>query len=77
MKTEKEEATFEKNFDNLSENIEELEDGDLPLKETIEKFEESLKLSKLCQDELNLAQKRVEQIIEKDGKITTKPFKAE
>ena len=66
--------SFEENLEKLKESVKSLEDGELPLKETLEKFEEGLKLSKLCSGELASAQKKIEKIIEKDGKPTSEPF---
>ena len=66
--------SFEENLEELKDSVESLEEGEFPLKETLEKFEEGLKLSKLCNEELETAQKKIEKIIEKDGKPTTEPF---
>lgn len=68
--------SFEENLEKLKESVKSLEDGELPLKETLEKFEEGLKLSKLCSAELESAQKKIEKIIEKDGKPTSEPFES-
>lgn len=69
--------SFEENLKKLGESVKSLEAGELPLKETLEKFEEGIKLSKLCTKELEIAQQRVEKIIEKDGKIVSEPFERE
>jgi len=66
--------SFEENLEELKESVKSLEEGDLPLKETLEKFEEGLKVSKLCSEELDTAQKKIEKIIEKDGKPVSEPF---
>jgi len=66
--------SFEENLEQLNESVKSLEEGELPLKETLEKFEDGLKLSKLCSEELETAQKKIEKIIEKNGKPTTEPF---
>ncbi len=66
--------SFEENLEKLKESVKSLEKGDLPLKETLEKFEEGLKVSKLCSEELDTAQKKIEKIIEKDGKLISEPF---
>lgn len=66
--------SFEENLEQLKESVKSLEEGELPLKETLEKFEDGLKLSKLCSEELEVSQKKIEKIIEKDGKPTTEPF---
>jgi len=67
--------SFEENLEELKESVKSLEEGDLPLEETVEKFEEGLKVSKLCSEELEIAQKKIEKIIEKDGKPVSEPFK--
>ncbi len=69
--------SFEENLEQLKKSVKCMEEGELPLKETLEKFEEGLKLSKLCSEELETAQKKIEKIIEKNGKITTEPFEDE
>ena len=69
-----ERKSFEENLEKLKESVNSLEKGDLPLKETLEKFEEGLRVSKLCSGELDIAQKKIETIIEKDGKIVSEPF---
>ena len=74
---ENEKKSFEENLKKLEESVKFLEEGELPLKETIEKFEEGTKVSKLCSDELETTQQKIENIIEKDGKIISKPFKIE
>ena len=68
--------SFEENLEKLKESVKSLEEGDLPLKETLEKFEEGLEVSKLCSKELDTAQKKIEKIIEKDGKIISEPFES-
>ena len=66
--------SFEENLEKLKKSVDSLEEEELPLKETLEKFEEGLKLSKLCNEELEVAQKKIEKIIEKDGKPTSESF---
>lgn len=70
----KDEKSFEENLDKLKESVKSLEQGELPLKETLEKFEEGLELSRLCNEELEMAQNKIEKIIEMDGKPTVEPF---
>ncbi|MCK4521938.1 MAG: exodeoxyribonuclease VII small subunit [Nanoarchaeota archaeon] len=71
---ENENEPFEKNLKKIEETVGSLEGGDLPLKETLEKFEEGIKLSKLCTEELEKAQQKIEKITEKDGKVISEPF---
>ena len=70
----KNKKTYEENLDKLKESVKSLEDGELPLKETLEKFEEGLKLSNLCNEELEIAQRKIEKIIEINGKPKAEPF---
>ena len=53
------EPSFEKALDNLEKIVEQLEQGDLSLEETLKKFEEGVKLSRLCEKKLAAAQKKV------------------
>lgn len=66
--------SFEENLNELGESVKSIERGELPLKETIEKFEEGLKLSKLCVEELENAKQRIEKLTQKNGKIICEPF---
>ncbi len=74
---EKAKKSFEENLNKLEEGVKSLEDGELPLKETIEKFEEGIKLSKLCTEELEGAKQKIEKLIEKNGKVVSEPFEVE
>lgn len=66
--------TFEQNLGKLQKYVGDLEEGELPLKETIDKFEDGLKLVKYCSDELNEAEQKIEKILEKNGKPVAVPF---
>lgn len=59
---------FEDAFNRLEELVNEMERGDQPLEELLDKFEEGVKLVRHCQEFLKQAQLRVEQYVEqKDG----------
>jgi len=66
--------SFEENLKGLEESVKSIEEGELPLKETLEKFENGLKLSKLCSDELEMAKQKIEKLTQKEGKIVSEPF---
>ncbi len=66
--------SFEENLKELEENVESIEEGELPLKETLEKFENGLKLSKLCTKELKTAQQKIEKLTQKEGEVVSEPF---
>ena len=68
------ENSFEENLKELGESVKSLEDDELPLKETLEKFETGLKLSRLCTEELEAAQQKIEKLIEKNGEVVSETF---
>ena len=52
-----------------------LEEGDLPLEEALQFFEEGVKLSRYCHTKLDEAQKRVEILLKDErGNMTAQPF---
>ena len=61
------EITFEKAMKQLDTIVEDLEGGDFALNDLIKKYEEGIKLVKLCRGHLNKAKSRIE-IIKKDKK---------
>jgi exodeoxyribonuclease VII small subunit len=72
-------ATFEEAIKRLSEIVQTLERGDLPLEESLRLFEEGVKLSRLSQERLDAAQKKVEQLlgVDEQGRPRTAPFSTE
>ncbi len=65
---------FEKSLQHLEKIVSNMESGDLGLEESLEQFEQGIKLAKTCQDTLANAEIRVEQLIEKNGLQQTVPF---
>jgi exodeoxyribonuclease VII small subunit len=57
------EASFEDSIRRLSEIVSRLEDGDLPLEESLRLFEEGVRLARASQSRLDAAEKRVEQLL--------------
>ena len=55
-----EEIKFEKAMERLSKIVEDLESGDVSLEEAVKKYEEGVRLSKACQDQLAKAEKKIE-----------------
>lgn len=68
--------SFEDEIKRLSEIVQMLERGDLPLEESLRLFEEGVRLSRASQERLDTAQKRVEELLGegRDGKPRTKAF---
>ena len=69
------ENDFEKALKRLSSIVAGLEKGDLPLEESLQLFEEGVKLSRYCSDRLEEAERRIEVLVKgKGGKTTEVPF---
>ena len=68
--------SFEAAIKRLSEIVQTLERGDLPLEESLRLFEEGVKLSRVSQQRLDSAEKRVEQLlaVDEQGRARTQPF---
>ncbi len=60
-------ASFEDSIRRLSEIVSRLEDGDLPLEESLRLFEEGIQLARASQSRLDAAEKRVEQLLAIDA----------
>jgi exodeoxyribonuclease VII small subunit len=68
-------AKFEEQLKGLEGIVEKLEQGDLPLEDSIKLFEEGVKLSEACKKELEEAEGRVEILLkQKSGGMKTEPF---
>jgi exodeoxyribonuclease VII small subunit len=68
--------SFEVAIKRLTEIVQTLERGDLPLEESLRLFEEGVRLSRVSQDRLDAAEKRVEQLlaVDEQGRARTQPF---
>jgi exodeoxyribonuclease VII small subunit len=70
--------TFEQSMKQLEKIVQELEDGDLPLEKALKKFEEGMKLTKLCSEKLDETEKKVSILLKNsEGRITEQPFISE
>jgi exodeoxyribonuclease VII small subunit len=70
--------TFEQSMKQLEKIVQELEDGDLPLEKALKKFEEGMKLTKLCSEKLDETEKKVSILLKNaDGTLAAKPFMSE
>jgi exodeoxyribonuclease VII small subunit len=52
--------TFEESLDQLEAVVKKLEEGDMPLEESLELFEKGVRLSRDCRDRLTKAERRIE-----------------
>lgn len=57
-----EEIKFEIALEKLEKIVEELEKGEMPLEETIKKFEEGIKLCRICRKKLEEAEAKIEEL---------------
>jgi len=64
-----EDLNFEEALEDLEEIVQELEGDVLSLQESMEKFSRGMKLIRFCQQELNRAEGRIEQVMEKHGEL--------
>jgi len=70
--------TFEQSMKKLEQIVQELESGDLPLEETMKKFEEGIKLSRLCSEKLDETEKKITLLTQDEkGNVSEKPFISE
>ena len=68
-------ASFEESLKKLESIIGKLEQGDLPLDESVRLFEEGVKLSDACKADLETAEGKVQMLLkQKDGSMKPGPF---
>ena len=61
--TPADELTFEQALGRLEEIVEDLEDGQMPLEDSLKRFEEGMQLRSLCMEKLQEAETRIEQVL--------------
>ncbi len=67
--------SFEKAMEKLEKIVAELESNEFSLENSIKKYEEGIKLTRLCQGELDKAKKKIETLSKnKSGKFTMEDF---
>jgi len=76
-KTAKSES-FEKNLERLDSIVRQLDDAELPLERALVLYEEGMKLSEVCHQQLEEAEGRIEILMKKaGGKVVAEPFAPE
>lgn len=72
------EKPFETSLAELETIVGRLENGDLPLEESLELFEQGIKLSRECRTRLTNAERRIEILMkDADGELTAAEFDPE
>ena len=70
----KKKINFEKSLSDLETLVEEMEQGDLSLEDALKHFEKGIGLTSECQQALQNAELKVQELVEKNGKILEKDF---
>ncbi len=69
---------FEDAMKKLEGIVERMEKGDMPLNESLKLFEEGVRLTRFCSQELQKAEKKVELLTKNiEGKLVAVPFEEE
>lgn len=68
---------FEDSLEELEQLVEQMEQGELSLEESLKSFERGVKLTSTCQKALLDAEQKVHILLEKNGKKTLEPFNDE
>lgn len=68
---------FERALDELEKLVERMEEGDLGLEESLKLYERGIELSKACQKALDVADRRIRVLSEKNGSSQLEPFEAD
>lgn len=69
---------FEEALQKLEAIVTQMEEGDLPLEETLKAFEEGVRLARFCAGKLDEAERKVEKLMrDQAGKLQTTSFSEE
>ena len=68
--------SFENALEQLQATVKRLESGELTLEDSLKHFEEGVRLTRACQEQLSVAEKRVELLMKAnaDGSVELQPF---
>lgn len=69
MKKEEKKINFEENIQKLEAIVRELESGNVPLDDALNKFNEAFELSRECDKKLKEVSESVNKILTKDGNL--------
>lgn len=69
--------SFEEQMESLEKIVAELENGNLNLDESVNKFEEGIKISKECNKILEEAEKKITILVNENGEIKEENFETE
>ncbi len=69
MAKKEDELTFEESLKKLEDIVKDLENGNVPLDDAINKFKEAMDLSKTCNEKLKNAEENINKILKENGKL--------
>lgn len=72
--TAKKHLPIETALTELESLVGQLEQGELTLEEALQRFEQGVALVRACQNNLRLAEQKVEQLMERNGGLEILPF---
>ncbi len=64
-----ENLSFEESLEKLEEIVNKLENGDVPLDNAIDEFNNAMKLVKVCNDKLTAAEDSIAKIVKENGEL--------
>lgn len=76
MAGKKKTLNFEQSLNKLETLVNQMEQGDMTLEESLKAFEEGIGLTRECQTRLSDAEQKVQQLIEEQGELQAVPFTA-
>lgn len=74
MPRKKSTTLFEDSLAELEQLVSQLERGDISLEESLTAFERGVALTRTCQQALQLAEQKVQILLDKNGTQTLEPF---
>ena len=74
MPRKKSTTLFEDSLAELEQVVEQLEQGDISLEESLKSFERGVKLTRTCQKALQEAEQKVQILLNKNEQQTLEPF---
>lgn len=74
MPTKKKSVDFEQSLSDLEALVNQMEQGELSLEESLKAFERGIQLTRDCQERLGAAEQQVQTLMEQQGQITLQPM---
>lgn len=76
MPTKKKSVDFEQSLNDLEALVNQMEQGELSLEQSLQAFERGIQLTRECQARLSDAEQQVQTLMEQQGQISLQAFEA-